>query len=71
MVGSHELIQIADAIKLQRQLQEPFSKGGFLLQKWNSSDPRALQHLLVNLEYSKPDQDMPSTEEYTKTLGIH
>ena len=30
---------IQDAIELRNQLQELFMKGGFLLRKWNSSEP--------------------------------
>ncbi|XP_064405765.1 uncharacterized protein LOC135350852 [Halichondria panicea] len=61
---------VQEAIELQRQLQDLFSAGGFLLRKWNSSDLRAIQHLPANLKDPKSIQEMPSTEEYTKTLGI-
>ena len=33
------------AIKLQRELQELFARGGFQLHKWNSNDPNVLRHL--------------------------
>lgn len=33
---------VDQAIQLQGQLQESFKKGGFLLRKWNSSDPTVL-----------------------------
>ncbi len=33
---------VDQAIQLQGQLQESFMKGGFLLRKWNSSDPTVL-----------------------------
>ena len=59
---------IQDAIELQRQLQDLFAKGGFLLRKWNSSDPRALRHLSTELMDSKHIQEMPATGEYSKTL---
>ena len=62
---------VQEATELQRQLQDLFSQGGFLLRKWNSSDSQAIQHLTVDLEDTKSTQEMPSTEEYTKTLGIH
>ncbi len=61
---------IPEATELQQQLQELFSKGGFLLRKWNSSDSQAIQHLHAELKGSKLNQDMPSSEEYTKTLGM-
>ena len=61
---------VQEATELQRQLQDLFSRGGFLLRKWNSSDSRAIQHLTVDLKDTKSTQEMPSTEEYTKTLGI-
>ena len=61
---------IQEAIQLQQQLQELFSKGGFLLRKWNSSDPQAIQHLPAELKHTKPTQEMPTADEYTKTLGI-
>ena len=44
---------IPEAIELQWQLQEPFSKGGFSLRKWNSIEPRALQHLLFRTQSFK------------------
>ena len=33
-----------EVIELQKQLQDLFSQGGFLLHKWNSTDPAVLQH---------------------------
>ena len=62
---------VQEAIKLQQQLQDLFSKGGFLLRKWNSSNPLAIHHLPPDLKALKSTHEMPSTEEYTKTLGIH
>ena len=61
---------VQEAIELQHQLQDLFSKGGFLLRKWNSSDPEAIQHLSEDLKNTQSIQAMPSTEGYTKTLGI-
>lgn len=34
---------VESAITIQRQLQDLFTRGGFLLRNWNSSDPRVLQ----------------------------
>ena len=61
---------VSQAIQLQRQLQDLFMKGGFLLRKWNSSNPQVLQHLSPELKDTQPSQMMPSSEQYTKTLGI-
>ena len=63
---------IQEAIELQCQLQDLFSKGGFYLRKWNSSDhePQAIQHLPAELKDMKPTQELPTSDEYTKTLGI-
>ena len=36
---------IQDAIELRKQLQELFTKGGFILRKWNSSKPAVLDHI--------------------------
>ena len=40
---------VQEAIELQGELQDLFSKGGFLLRKWNSSNPSVLQHLSTDL----------------------
>ncbi len=61
---------VSEAVKLQKQLQDLFSLGGFLLRKWNSSEQRVIQDLPTELRDSKSTQTMPSSEEYTKTLGI-
>ena len=61
---------VQEATELQQQMQDLFSKGGFLLRKWNSSDPEAIQHLPVELKDTRSTQEMPTTDEYTKTLGI-
>ena len=61
---------VQEAIELQRQLQELFSKGGLLLRKWNSSDLLVLQHLPPDLKDSQSMHTMPTSDEYTKTLGI-
>ena len=59
---------VQEATELQHQLH--FSPSGFLLRKWNSSDPHAIQHLPAELKDTKPTQEMPTADEYTKTLGI-
>ena len=59
-----------EAIDLQKQLQDLFSSGGFLLRKWNSSDPSVLQHVPSELKETHSAQSLPSPDDYTKTLGI-
>ena len=59
-----------EAIELQKQLQDLFSQGGFLLRKWNSSDPVALQHIPPELKDSQTMHTITEVEAYTKTLGI-
>ena len=61
---------IQEAIQLQKQLQDLFGRGGFLLRKWNSNQPDVLQHLPPELRDTNQTQTLPSQEEYTKTLGI-
>ena len=58
------------AVKLQRELQEAFSLGGFLLQKWNSSEPDVLRHLSDDLKATQSSCTIPDPDQYTKTLGI-
>ena len=41
-----------------------------LARKWNSSDPQAIQHLSVELKDTKSTQELPTADEYMKTLGI-
>ena len=59
-----------EAIKLQKQLHNLFSQGGFLLRKWNSNDPAVLQHMAPELKDSQTKYTITDVETYTKTLGI-
>lgn len=61
---------IDEAIELHDQLQSLFGEGGFLLRKWNSSEPSVLQHIEPELRDSQSIHPMPDPNEYTKTLGI-
>ena len=61
---------VGEAVELQKQLQELFSRGGFLLRKWKSSEPAVVQHLPAELKETNSTQTLPSVDEYTKTLGI-
>ena len=61
---------VQEANELQQQMQTLFSKGDFVLRKWNSSDPQPIQHLPSELKDTMSTQELPTSEEYTKTLGI-
>ena len=61
---------IEEAVEMQKQLQDLFSRGGFLLRKWNSNQPAVSQHIPSELKDTHPTQALPSPDEYTKTLGI-
>ena len=61
---------VEEAIQLQKQLQELFSRGGFLLLKWNSSEAVVLQHVAPELRDSQSFYPIPDPDEYTKTLCI-
>ena len=61
---------IAETIDLHAQLHTLFSKGGFLLRKWNSSDSEVIKQIPSDLREIQPVQALPSTDQYTKTLGV-
>ena len=62
---------VESAITLQRQLQDLFAHGGFMLRKWNSSEPLVLQAILPELLESKEVHSISGLEKgYTKTLGL-
>ena len=61
---------IQTAIQLQKQLQDLFSRGGFLLHKWNSNEPIVLQHVDRNLCELGNTQEITDTKDSTKTLGL-
>ena len=58
------------AIDLHQQLLKLFDKGGFLLRKWNSSDPNVLSHIDPKIQDTQSTYHIPNPDEYTKTLGI-
>ena len=62
---------VEGAIELHVQLQSLFSKGGFLLRKWNSSEPAVLQHIEPELRDQQQGRTISESEDYTKTLGIN
>ena len=61
---------IEGAIELHAQLQTLFDKGGFLLRKWNSSEPAVLQQIAAELRDQQSVRTMSEHDEYTKTLGV-
>ena len=61
---------VDEVITLQHQLQELFDRGGFLLRKWNCSNPAVLEHIPDELKDTQSLCSIPDPKEYTKTLGI-
>ena len=61
---------IEEAIQLQKQLQDLFSRGGFILRKWNSSEASVLEHISPELRDSQCLHTIADPDEYTKALGI-
>ena len=61
---------VEEAIELQRQLQELFQSGGFLLRKWKCSDTQVLNHLPAHLLDSLDSQSIPGSEGFAKALGL-
>ena len=58
------------ALILQQQLTSLFARGGFLLRKWNSSDPSVLEQMPEELRDTRDVQTISEINDYTKTLGI-
>jgi hypothetical protein len=61
---------VETAIQLQKQLQDLFSRGGFLLHKWNSSEPVVIQHIESELCDVQDTLSISDVKESTKTLGL-
>ena len=61
---------IAEATKLHTQLHALFTKDGFLLRKWNSSDAEVVKSIPADLREVQSIQSLPAPDQYTKTLGI-
>ena len=62
---------VSEAIELQKELQQLFNKGGFLLRKWKSNEPEALRHLPVHLIEQGTTRELPVVGEFTKVLGVN
>ncbi len=59
-----------EAEKLQEELHSLFHRGGFLLRKWNCSDPSVLSGIPPDLKDTRATVTLSGTDQYTKTLGI-
>jgi len=57
------------ALHLQQQLTKLFSRGRFVLRKWNSNDPSVLKKIPEDLRDSH-EVHIFTEDEYSKTLGI-
>ena len=58
---------IPEAIHLQKQLQELFHKGGFVLRKWNSNELKVYNHIPAQLKEPQSIQTIADDDQYTKT----
>ena len=63
LTGAHDS---ESALILQQQL----ACGGFLLRKWNSSNPSVLERIPKELRDTRDIQTISEVNEYAKTLGI-
>ena len=61
---------VEKAVDLHQQLVTLFHKGGFLLRKWNSSNPQVVDRIDPDLRDVQPTHQIPTPEDYTKTFGI-
>ena len=61
---------VDDAVSLQQQLQSAFERGGFLLQKWNSSDPVVLDQIPAELRDARLAHGISDANNSTKALGL-
>ena len=61
---------IQEASCLQRELQELFARGEFLLHKWWSNELAALDHLPPELQEDCGYQELPVANEFSKVLEL-
>lgn len=59
-----------EAVTLQVELQQLFSRGGFLLRKWSSSEQAVVAGIPLELRDAHSLQAIPDPEGFTKTLGL-
>ena len=67
LTGSND---VDTAIALQKQLCDLFSRGGFILRKWNSNDSQVIDHISPELLENANIHSISDTNTYTKTLGL-
>ena len=61
----------AIAVALRNQLQDSFSRAGFELRKWNSSEPDVISTISIELRERYPIRMISGHDhQYTKMLGI-
>lgn len=56
--------------KLQKQLLDLFTRGKFLLRKWNSNNNQVLEHIPHELLENDNVRAISNAFAYTKTLGL-
>jgi hypothetical protein len=61
---------VSGAVALQEELQNLFTRGRFLLRKWNSNSQAVLDHIPPDLRERQGISALPSAGEYSKTLGL-
>ena len=59
-----------EAVELQEEMHSLFNRGGFLLRKWNCSDPAVLKGISPDLKDPLATIVLTDTDQYIKTLGI-
>ena len=57
-------------MKIQEEMHSLFNRGGFLLHKWNCSDPSVLKSISLDSKDPLATIVLTDTEQYTKTLRI-
>ena len=67
LTGANSLSETAN---LQRELQELFLRGRFLLHKWRTSEVAALAHLPTELVETSRGQELPIVNKFAKVLGL-
>lgn len=61
---------IERAVDLRKEVQALFSRGGFLLRKWNSNETRVLHSIEPELRESQETMTISESPECAKTLGL-
>ena len=62
---------VPTAVALHKQLLDLFSRGCFLLRKWNASDPDVLNAIPVDLRECRETLSISDADGYTRTLGVN